>query len=190
MVPQGIFPLAIFPQQTPESNTANSWYGHTLPDEKRDIHTRIMFHNVNHLSLQGVDGLDMFVNEQRSLHVDIQAFSEHCLDTTKFYVNHKAREIIRQQYPGQASLHWNSSTESALNIYKPGGTGLLTLGQIASRLEPDGKGVDPLGRWCYIHLRRHNLPPLTIVSAYQVCPRPTNTLGNTAYHQQPTTTPA
>jgi hypothetical protein len=41
-----------------------------------------------------------------------------------------------------------------------------------------------MGRWTFIHLRRRNQAPLTIISAYQVCPRPTNLLGNTAYHQQ------
>ena len=35
-----------------------------------------------------------------------------------------------------------------------------------------------------MHLRRKHQPPVTIISAYQVCPRPTNLLGNTAYHQQ------
>ena len=34
--------------------------------------TRIMFHNVNGLSLHGTDGLEMFVNDQVTLEIDIQ----------------------------------------------------------------------------------------------------------------------
>lgn len=33
---------------------------------------------------------------------------------------------------GQALLHLNSSTETALHNYKPGGTGILVLGSLAS----------------------------------------------------------
>jgi hypothetical protein len=99
-----------------------------------------MFHNINHLNLYGTEGFDMFVHEQHSLQVDIQAFSEHCLDTTKFLVTHTAKDILRKSSLGQHLLHWNSSTESAVNTYKPGGTGILMIGPICSRLEPEGKG--------------------------------------------------
>jgi hypothetical protein len=78
----------------------------------------------------------------------------------------------------------DSSAESALHQYKPGGTGILVLGDTASRLEPNGKHGDAMGRWSIIHFRRRNLPPLTVISIYQVCYRPTNAIGNTAFHQQ------
>lgn len=41
-----------------------------------------------------------------------------------------------------------------------------------------------MGRWSFVHLRRKARPPVTIISVYQVCPSPTNIIGNTAYHQQ------
>lgn len=78
----------------------------------------------------------------------------------------------------------NSSTETAINQYKPGGTGIQILGPLASSLTPAGRGGDTLGRWCYVSIRRRHFPPLTVISVYQVCPRPTNRVGNTAYHQQ------
>jgi hypothetical protein len=177
-------PLKTFIHCDHNKINTSSWYGDEIHDDKPPSHTRLMFHNLNHLNLHGTEGLDMFVHEQQSLQVDVQAFSEHCLDTTKFQVNHSAKEIVRRTSVGQSLLHWNSSTESALNTFKPGGTGILMLGPLCSRLEPEGKGSDPLGRWCYVTLRRKALPPVTIISAYQVCPRPTNLLGNTAYHQQ------
>ena len=143
-----------------------------------------MFHNIRGLTIKGTDGLDTFINEQLALQVDIQGFSEHCLDTTKFHVVSKTRAILRKQYQGPSILQLNSSTEPAINVYKPGGTGIMVLGSMASRLEPNGKGGDPMGRWSYVHFRRKDLPTLTVIAIYQVCPRPTNSIGNTAYHQQ------
>lgn len=134
--------------------------------------------------LHGPEGLEFFVHTQATLGVDLQAFSEHCLDTTKFRVYQTAKDILRTTYPTQATIQLSSSFEPATNQYKPGGTGILILGSLTSRLEPNGKGGDTLGRWTYTSFRRKHLPPVTVISVYQVCPRPTNVIGNTAYHQQ------
>ena len=112
-----------------------------------------MFHNVNGISLRGTEGLDMFVNEQVSMEIDIQGITEHCLDSTKYPVYQTAQDIVRSQAPGLSVLSLHSSTESALNLYKPGGTGWLVLGDIVSRLEPNGISGDSMGRWSSMHLR-------------------------------------
>jgi hypothetical protein len=162
----------------------NKWQGDEISPQKDHQVTRLMFHNIRNLPIHGPEGVEMFVHAQASLEVDIQAFSEHCLDTTKYQVFHTLKEIVSRTSSSQATIQLDSSSESATHQYKPGGTGILLLGRIANQLEPQGKGGDSLGRWSYVHLRRRNLPPLTIVSIYQVCPRPTNILGKTAYHQQ------
>ena len=170
--------------RTSAINLDHTWCGDNLSYDKEPRMIRIMFHNVNGLPLQGPEAFDTFVNEQINLQVDIQGITEHCLDTTKFQVLHEVQTILRHQYHGQALMQLNSSNESALNTYKPGGTGIMMLGDSVGRLEPNGKGGDEMGRWSYVHIRRRHAPPVTIISAYQVCPRPTNILGNTAYHQQ------
>lgn len=167
-----------------DKQSGNTWQGDNLTGDKDNHTIRIMFHNVNGLPLTGIDGMDMFANEQANLQVDIQGFSEHCLDTTKYHVHQTARDLLRRYYTGQASLQIDSSKETAINTYKPGGTGILLLGDLVGQQEPQGRGGDAMGRWSYIHLRRKAQPPITIISAYQVCPRPTNIIGNTAYHQQ------
>ena len=93
----------------------------------------------------------MFINEQSSLKVDVQAISEHCLDTSKFQVINSAREMLRTQYPGRALVQLDSSQEPAINTYKPGGTGLIVMGPITGRLEPNGRGGDTLGIWSFVH---------------------------------------
>jgi hypothetical protein len=162
----------------------DTWQGDNMSTDKDPHATRIMFHNVNGLSSKVNAGIELFAHEQELLQVDIQCFSEHCLDTTKYQVTNRIVESLQRQYPGQHSLQLQSSNESAVNIYKPGGTGILAIGTIVGRQEPNGRDGDMLGRWSYIHYRRKDTPPLTIISAYQVCSRPTNLLGNTAYHQQ------
>ena len=117
------------------------WKGDDLSNTKDSQVTRIMFHNVNGLTLTGVEGMDMFVHDQATLHVDIHGFSEHCLDSTQFRVTQKVKDTMRQHYPGQSSVHLQSSSEPALNVYKPGGTGLLLLGNVIGRQEPQGMGA-------------------------------------------------
>jgi hypothetical protein len=173
--------LSEFRQQ---NENENKWYGDNMALPKSNQNTRMAFHNVRGLSLKGTEGLDMFIHEQSILDIDLQAFSEHCLDTTKFHVHQEAKNILSATFQGPAMIQLNSSEEPAINQYKPGGTGILILGAMTSKLDPSGRGGDPMGRWSYIHLRRKNLPPVTVISVYQVCPRPTNLIGNTAYHQQ------
>jgi hypothetical protein len=182
MVHQHFFPQAsVFYRQ---NDTDHKWHGDDISTFKEPGVTRIMFHNVNGLALHGPKGIDMFVNEQDTLHVNIQGISEHCLDSTKIHVTHTANKTLRENFPGTAMLQLSSSSESTVNTYKPGGTGLLLSGPTTGILEPNGKGSDHMGRWSFIHLCRQNQPPLTVILAYQVCQRPTNQIGVTAYDQQ------
>lgn len=173
-----------FSSQRLLNDVENQWRGDEIPAQRDPNRTRIMFHNIRRLPLHGPDGVEMFIHAQSQLQIDLQGFSEHCLDTSKFQIYQKVKDILRTTQTEQATIQLNSSMEEATNQYKPGGTGILILGHLASRLEPQGKGGDTLGRWSYVHFQRKNLPPVTIISVYQVCPRPTNIIGNTAYHQQ------
>jgi len=79
----------------------------------------------------------------------------------------------------------NSSGETSAGSGRlMGGTGILAFNTAIGRLQHNGRGGDPMGRWSYIHLKRHQSPPVTIISIYQVCTSPTNTIGSTAWHQQ------
>ena len=121
------------------------WHGDQIKPHKSPGHTRVMFHNVRGLSLEGPECLDIFTHDQSSLHIDIQLISEHCLDTTKFLVTQQIQEKLMRQHPGKAVAQFNSSSEPAVATYKPGGTAMLVLGNHISRVEPNGKGGDPLG---------------------------------------------
>jgi hypothetical protein len=128
--------------------------------------------------------LDILSHDQDLLMVDLQGTSEHQLDTNQQPLVSALQTNLRSSYPGQSTLQIDSSASSAIYTYKPGGTAIIAVGDIVGRLESGGKGGDPIGRWSFLHLHRRNMPPLTVISAYQVCPQPTNPKGNTAWHQQ------
>ena len=130
------------PNRSEKHEIENNWQGHEIAEIKPPNHTRIMFHNLNGLALNGINGVDMFLQEQQTLEVDLQAFSEHCLDTSRYQVAHKAASILRHNYQGQSVLQLNSSAAPTINTYKPGGTGILILGNMCGRLEPNGRGGD------------------------------------------------
>jgi hypothetical protein len=46
------------------------------------------------------------------------------------------------------------------------------------------KGTDPFGRWSFCKYSGRNGKIIAVITIYQVCIRPTNKTGNTAYHQQ------
>lgn len=51
--------------------TASGWQGDEISVIKDENITRMMFHNVNGITTQGCEGIDMFVNNQLSLEVDL-----------------------------------------------------------------------------------------------------------------------
>ena len=90
---------------------------------------------------------------------------------------------MRCDHPIFFSLHSSSET-SAGSGRLMGGTGITVLHDLVGRIEKDGNGGDPLGRWSFVHLRRPHQPPVTVISIYQVCQAPTNSIGSTSWHQQ------
>jgi hypothetical protein len=80
------------------------------------------------------------------------------------------------------TLQTATSLIPADKFYKPGGTMLLAQGNVVGRIKE--RGSDPLGRWSWIKLIGRDKRLITVISAYQVCVRPTHPTGTTAYHQQ------
>jgi hypothetical protein len=173
------------PPTTPTYTTDDRlWKGDVLADSKPPDTTRILFHNIRGMKVDQTTTLDILSHDQDLLTVDLQGISEHQLDTNQQPLVSDLQTNVCRSYPGQITLQIDSSVSSAVNTYKPGGTAIIVVGNIVGCLESGGKGRDPMGRWSYLHLCRRDMPPLTVISAYQVCPHPTNPKGNTAWHQQ------
>ena len=158
--------------------------GHQPQETKAANTLRLLFQNVNGLGPQYAQQLSILANEQIALEVDILAITEHCVNIHHRDTHKSLHNTLRTSIQEKTALQINSSATTTTNTYLPGGTAILITGDAVGRLEPNGKGGDKMGRWSFIHLRRQNLPPLTIFSVYQVNQRPTNDIGNTAWHQQ------
>lgn len=136
------------------------------------------------------DGIRELLHTMSVHDVQLLGISEHQLSTASFRTKQKLFDSFRMASnpaPGAVTYQFNSSAESPPTETQKmmGGTGLIHTQSLVGRIEPKGRGGDAMGRWSFVHLRRANhLAPLTIVSVYQVCKKPTNTIGYTAWHQQ------
>ena len=163
----------------------NQWVGNASTEEKPSKTLRIAFQNLNGLGThQCKNQISLLANEQVTLDIDILCMSEHCLNIKHQDTLKNLQQTIRSTTVEKTSFQINSSDSPTTQRYLPGGTAILLIGHTVGRIEPDGRGGDPMGRWSYVHLRRKKMKPVTIVTIYQVVKQPTNTTGNTAWHQQ------
>ena len=145
-----------------------------------------MFHNINGVGTkQFTNNMAALVNEQCTLDVDIQGITEHCINIHHLNTHSRLQSGIKQQITDQKIvLQINAGDMDTDNIYLPGGTAIIASGDAVGRIEPKGTNGDPMGRWSFVHLRRKGKSPLTVYTVYQVCIKPTNPIGHTAWHQQ------
>jgi hypothetical protein len=138
--------------------------------------TRLYFINLNGLNLQ--NNAAKFCDLCEELYKsDVHLFvaAELNLDTQKFAIQKALQDTARK-------TQTSTSTISAEKFYKPGGTMIMAQGDLVGRITE--RGSDSMGRWSWIKLVGKNQRLVTLISAYQVCARPTNRTGITAYHQQ------
>ena len=159
------------------------------PEEYSDDDFIIGFANVHGIKSRRTPlavSLHDTIAAMTSARLSVLGISEHQLSLKDPHVAqtiHQFARIRRQKYP--TICQFNSSDEtSAGNGRLMGGTAIMATGDIIGRLTPNGSGGDAMGRWSCIHLKRHQQPPLSIISVYQVCQSPTNKVGSTAWHQQ------
>lgn len=168
------------------------WQGHNLSGPAPTDAVRLSFlnihglytthtplsHNVTHLTFA-----------MQTYDVSILGISEHHLPMQNPKLRHQLRDAFQpvQAELGGVTYRMDSSGEQCFNESHKlmGGTGLIITGESIGRIVPQGLEGDPMGRWSVLHLRRRrNLAPITVISIYQVCHKPTNVIGNTAWHQQ------
>jgi len=167
------------------SYDTNQWIGDRFDNDKPTNTVRIAFQNLNGLgTTQYQQHISLIANEQVSLDIDILGMTEHCINVSHKDTLKNLHNAIRNTTKEKTTLQINSSNSKTTQRFLPGGTATLLIGNTVGRVEPSGRGGDSLGRWSYIHMRRKQMKPVTIVTIYQVNKQPTNTIGNTAWHQQ------
>jgi hypothetical protein len=160
----------------------NNIFGDSMKTPIVPNRTRIYFINLNGINLTkgGIKFRDL-CSEVQKADIHILAASEHNLDTNKFVVRQLLQQMAKQTFEHHL-LQTATSSIPADKFYKPGGTLLLAQGDVVGRIKE--RGSDPLGRYSWLKLIGRNKRLITVISAYQVCVRPTHATGTTAYHQQ------
>jgi len=178
--------------------THDDWKGSpfTSSDSTLQSPIRFLFQNIHGLSSQHIsvaEGIHDFNAQLDHYDIHLAGISEHNLSAQSPSTHTIISEAVKRAAPrSQLHAHLNSSEsqttsptlKSTSNHRLIGGTGLFLKPPLIGRMAPKSHGGDPLGRWSYCTLRRDYKPPLTIISIYQVCKKPTNHLGHTAWHQQ------
>ena len=143
----------------------NAVWGDELK-EKAEHTIRILAANVNGFTLDRRGGqYDDYCRELRAAQVNIACGQEHNLDTTKSAV----RSILyntTQQHWQRNCITFASTPLKFENLYKPGGTFIMSIGDITSRLSE--RFSDKWGRWTSQTYRGRAGRSLTVISAYQV----------------------
>ena len=131
----------------------------------------VAFQNIHGLSSrqQSMESnVSELIDNLETLDVSALCISEHHAALS----NHKWRQRLFDSVrspSGTVMAQLNSGPEDDPFGKLFGGTGIILKGRTTGRIMPGGKGGDPMGRWSYLHLRRPNRQPLTIISVYQVC---------------------
>jgi len=101
--------------------------------------------------------------------------------TLQYDVKATIDHSLKKVYQGRVKQQYNTGKIKMSSHYKPGGTmAYVTHDHVGRVIE---KGGDEFGRWSWIRLRGKGRI-IRCVTVYQVCARPTNKTGRTAYHQQ------
>jgi hypothetical protein len=161
---------------------ADKFYGDTYHLLKPDNIFRVSMKNVNSVSINKVDAqVSLLCEDQQRMEIDLLGIVEHKLDMTKYHVR-KAFDAAARKVCHPVRVELGSSEYQALTDYKPGGTAIIAQGDITGCIQIHGS--DKYGRWSYVTTTGTQGSINIFITAYQVCKKPTNKVGITAYHQQ------
>ena len=162
-----------------KDNTPSTPLGGTLEDLTTKASNTIRISSFNRGGIQCNSYSDV-LTKARNLHIDIQGFSEHNLNTNHYTVRKRLHETSKK-FDRTSVSTWATSEIDSIADFKPGGTSMIAFDKITSCIKM--KGSDPMGRWSYMLLEGKANHTVLIVTVYQ-CVTPTNKHGNAAYHQQ------
>jgi exonuclease III len=159
----------------------NNFWGDELLEKGNKV-TRVYSLNVNGLSIDRRGGkFDDLCKVAKEVQTDILCCQEHNLDTTKYQVRSILYDTSRQHW-NRSRLISGTTPISFETNYKPGGTMIVSVGDITGRII--AQSHDKWGRWTSQTLRGSGGTNVTVVSAYQVVTDNPHTGLTTATSQQ------
>ena len=143
------------------NNRTNVQWGGELRSKENNI-TRIYSLNLNGIALDRRGGqFDTLCCTAREIQADVVCCQEINVDTTNATVKSLLYQTENQHWP-RSRLQFGSTEVSFTNWYKPGGTLMISTGNITGRIQ--AQNSDHMGRW----VSQTFTTKVTIVSAYQV----------------------
>ena len=123
---------------TTENQRVNEPWGDTL-QEKPDHHMRVYVMNVNGFSLDRRGGqFDTACEVHKEVQADIMCGQEHNLDSDQTHVRSILYSTSRQHWR-RSRLIFGTTPIPFTNSYKPGGTFIVSAGDVTSRMKHQGK---------------------------------------------------
>ena len=122
----------------------------------------------------------MLTHELLLIQADVAGFTELYRDTTKPSVQKILFDTCRNKFD-HFRLVTGTTPIKTRTDYEPGGTMLLSTGDITGRITSHGS--DSLGRWTYTKFQTRSQSHVCIISAYQPC-RTQLSPSNIVYNQQ------
>ena len=163
---------------------ANHAIGNDMAMPKLPNITRVHFQNLNGVSLHKRGTWEQCCEQWQEMEVDIALACEHKIDT-----NHGSNLSVMQQ---QATQQLGQSTFTLVAASTPT-TGRRfdskSEGTLAMVIGPSkdcllSQHLDAAGRWVSISFKRTNMPPITIISTYQVVDVDPKAVGDSTYANQ------
>ena len=160
---------------TQDSLKQNNHWGNEIT-EKGDNILRLYTQNVNGIKVDADGGqYKEILDIVKEVQADVFCCQEHNLDTTQFKIRDILHNATKKQFR-RCKLTISSSPIKFSGHWKPGGTAILSNGQVTGRITASGH--DEWGRWCYQTILGQRGRHITIVSAYQVVAQNHRVLSN------------
>jgi hypothetical protein len=160
-IPDGNRPVLL----SVENQGANCSWGDMM-GEKPETVTRIYGLNVNGPTLDRRSGLlDVLCKVMKEVQADVLCGQEHNLDSNQMPVRSIIFRTIRNHWQ-RSKATFGTTPITFNNMYKPGGTFMVTAGDLSGRLLQTDH--DKWGRWVSHTYQGRGSNKLMILSAYQV----------------------
>jgi hypothetical protein len=158
-------------QELPENNNYSNFKHIGMPitedQEKGENVFRVFGGNPDGLQVtQGGGQFDEYLEQTKTMQCDVTCIYELNLDTTKHTVKQKLYDVCKNKFD-YSRMNFSSGWVKSGNDYKPGGTCIITQGNVTGAVVD--RGADEMGRWSYQRIGGKQGKSLMVISAYQVC---------------------
>ena len=110
------------------------------------------------------DTLRNFINDRK---IDVMGLQELNVDWRRVRAEHRLERRIKHMIEGAQAHHTYNRTVNHTHTQTFGGTGLISIGEAAHRIDDRGQDPTGLGRWCWVRYRGKDNLRVKVYSLYR-----------------------